>query len=211
MKNKERGSALVLVIFAMTMIILLTLTLSASLLSNYKMKKSELTTERNIYVNDSCESYTQALLSNMINDSLISALNDAFTNTVRTELQTTDEYTDNVLDAAKDAYKTRILSKSSTFLTDLQHSMDTITAHYVTTNQSLKSITCTIDSANFNNGKCTISYRVNIENNSNVFTMKYDWDAYTIIDNVCREIISSENGSTIDPTKINVTINTIYG
>ena len=48
--------------------------------------------------------------------------------------------------------------------------------------------------------------RENAINNSNVFTMKYDWDAYTIIDNVCREIISSENGSTIDPTKINVTI-----
>lgn len=212
MKNKERGSALVLVIFAMTMLMLLTVSLSAALTANYKLKHSELVTEQNIYVNDSCESYTKAIIDNMVNDALISSMNKAFAETVRTELMTEDEYIDAVTTAAKTSFQSKIVSKQNTFPNDLQNSLNTITAHYVTSDQRLKGITSVLKStSDFKNGKCIVTYKVKIEDTENDFTVSYTWDAYSVLTNICEELVKSDDSNFVDPTKINVPIKTIYG
>lgn len=210
MKKNEQGSALVIVIFAMVMLLLLTVTLSASVMANYKMKRTELATEQKLYVNDSCISYTQAMIDKAVNDSLISALQTGLT-TIRTEEEPEDEYLERVIYNAKESYRLEILAEESDFSDDLEDNMDTIAAHYITANSDLESISPSIKSGTGLKAEtCTITYNVKFAGKTQIFTATYKWDVDSVIESICEKAVTDLD-NTIDPSTIYIPIETIYG
>lgn len=215
MRNNERGSAIVLVIFALTMLMILGASLSTSLVANYKMKKSETVSEQKVYVNDSCLSYTQAMLSNTVNTSLITSLQYAIDNTERDEEMTDDEYLSDVTSAAKNKFKQEMIDAmdDSEFPSDLEDNMNTIVAHYNEDSgqKILKKIVPVISpSSDFSDGKCKITYNIQLESSTSSFSASYTWDFEPVIENVCDKILGEDN-ATLDPTIIYIPIETIYG
>lgn len=205
MKNSERGSALVLVIFAMTMLMLITVTLSSALVANYKMKQSETLKEQEIYIDQACMVYTQAYIENTVNTAVLDAVKEGFGNIVRLDTETDDEYLDRVLYEATSLYNSKLTVAQGKLSSDLTAQMAAVKAVNYSNIKQLGNITPTVTSCDFKSGSCSVAYTVNINSQAQVFNAQFDWAPYAALEKACTSIISG--GTDIDYIKVS----TIYG
>lgn len=205
MKNKEQGSALVLVIFTLSMLMILAAMLSTSLVVNYRMKQREMLKEQEIYIDQACMVYTQAYLENVVNTAVLDSVKDGFANIIRLNSDTDDEYLLKVNDESQRIYNTKLTAAQAKLSSDMTSQMAAVKAVNYSDIKQLESITPTITSCDMKSGSCSIAYSVKMDNNVYVFNAQFNWQPYTALNKACSSIING--GADIDYIKVS----TIYG